>query len=94
MLNVCPNCQTQTLADVPGKPSLSETEVVTGSSCISTQVIDISKELSETHIPDLSELLDQVPDREEKVSEFVWEQFGYGFGGKQKNFARSLYVNV
>ena len=30
-LNVCPNCQTQILADVPGKLSLFETEIVTSS---------------------------------------------------------------
>ena len=29
VLNVCPNCQAQILADVPGKPSLFKTEVVT-----------------------------------------------------------------
>ena len=29
VLNVCPDCQTQILADVPGKPSWFKTEVVT-----------------------------------------------------------------
>ena len=44
-LDVCPDCQAQTLANVPGKLSLSKTEVVTGTAL---KIIEIGPTTNQT----------------------------------------------